>query len=296
MTQNGEGRWHLFFSRWPLSAGFEAWVTHSEVCHAVSEQALGPYIFQGVIFKKRKSHWDGDVTHNPQLLTFRDRFFLFYNGNQGNGEWWDHRNHQRVGVSVSEKLQGPWTRFDQPVLDVTTGAWDAKVTTNPTACVTPEGKIILIYKGVGGQGAPPFFGPVKHGVAFSEAPDQPFTKHPVPIFEQDGATFSGEDPFIWCQSGRYYALLKDMGRFYSDQSRAIVLFESSEGTNWSLAKHPVVHTRTLVQEDGSQREVFRLERPSLFLQNGQPSIFCCAVKPTEREEYSEIILQSCRVE
>ena len=48
-----------------------------------------------------------------------------------------HRNHQRIGVAVADSPNGPWKRFDKPVLDITHGdslAHDALMTSNPSVC------------------------------------------------------------------------------------------------------------------------------------------------------------------
>jgi len=37
-----DGKYHLFYSRWPRNLGHIAWVTHSEVAHAVSDSPFGP--------------------------------------------------------------------------------------------------------------------------------------------------------------------------------------------------------------------------------------------------------------
>src|SRR5690242_16012391 len=43
MIQGEDGRYHLFYSRWPRKLGHVAWVTHSEVARAVADNPLGPY-------------------------------------------------------------------------------------------------------------------------------------------------------------------------------------------------------------------------------------------------------------
>lgn len=291
ITYGPDFRWHLFFSRWPLSAGFEAWVTHSEVCHAVSAKPEGPYVFKRVILEKRKGFWDADMTHNPSIMTLKGRFYLFYNGNHGNGEWWTHRNNQRIGLAVADSPSGEWKRSDKPLLDVTPGSWDSKVTTNPSCAVTPDNKMIMVYKCVGDKFPAPKYGPVLHGVAFGDKPEGPFVKYPLPVFQVEGSGFPGEDPYVWSQGGRFYALLKDMETFYSKDSKAIVLFESNNGKDWVLASNPVVRNRTLEYEDGHKQEVYRLERPYFFLEKGKPLFFCYAVKPEENNEDSCICIQ-----
>jgi len=43
-----EGKYHLFNSRWPRKFGHVAWVTHSEVAHAVSDSPFGPWTHHDV--------------------------------------------------------------------------------------------------------------------------------------------------------------------------------------------------------------------------------------------------------
>jgi hypothetical protein len=61
-----DGKYHMIYSRWLKSRGFDAWVTHSEVAHAVSENLTGPYEFKNLALPPRgNTYWDGDMTHNP---------------------------------------------------------------------------------------------------------------------------------------------------------------------------------------------------------------------------------------
>lgn len=120
-----DGKYHLFFSRWPESRGFDAWVTHSEIAHAVSDSLLGPYVFHDIAIPHRgNQYWDGDYAHNPHVLKEGDTYYLYYTGNCGSGywyhtadtvkptmndrEWWINRNNQRIGVAVAKSPYGPW--------------------------------------------------------------------------------------------------------------------------------------------------------------------------------------------
>jgi hypothetical protein len=289
LVRDGGGAYHLFFSRWPLDLGFRAWVTHSEVCRASAETPLGPFHFEEVVLEKRPGCWDGDVTHNPQIRRFEERYYLYYNGNRSADGWWDHRNNQRVGVAVADRPEGPWERFDQPLLDVTPGAWDCVLTTNPSCARTPDCRYILMYKAAGDGNPPPQYGPVLHGVAFADSPDGPFTRHPTPLFASGESDFPGEDPCVWCQGGRYYALLKDQGSFYADASRAIVLFESDDGLDWELSETPIVQERELTHEEGRIQPINRLERPFLYREEGGVEVFFCGVKPDQDRERSQVV-------
>ncbi|MRR52863.1 MAG: hypothetical protein EG825_18490, partial [Rhodocyclaceae bacterium] len=135
-----DGQYHLFYSRWPRALGHKAWVTHSEVAHAISDSPFGPWQHRDVALPARgTNYWDGSCTHNPTVLRFGRKFYLYYMGNYGDSIAraplnWEHRNRQRIGVAVAETPNGPWQRFDRPVLDVSadTNAPDALVVNNPS--------------------------------------------------------------------------------------------------------------------------------------------------------------------
>ncbi|MCK5803662.1 MAG: glycoside hydrolase family protein [Lentisphaeria bacterium] len=284
ITRSDDGQYHMYVSRWPRSAEFKGWVTHSEVVHAVAETAAGPYTYRDLALGRcEKGRWDCDVAHNPTVIRWQGIYYLYYTGNFGNGEYWDHRNNQRVGVAVSESPDGPWERRDQPLLEVSAGCWDSLITTNPSCTPTPDGRFLLMYKAAGHERDLPMGGPVLHGVAFADSPLGPFAKHPDPIFVAKDAWFPGEDPFVWTQDGRLYAILKDQGSHYSPEDRALVLFESDNGIDWAIAEQPVVCPRTVQWDDGRTVEYNRLERPQLYLENGVPTVLSVAVKPDKSE-------------
>lgn len=311
MTKGDDGKYYLFYSRWPQKEGFKGWVTHSEIALAVSDKVTGPFTPLKVILGPRtKGYWDSDVTHNPNIQQFDGKFYLYYMGNYGNGEWWNHRNHQRVGVAVATSPVGPWQRFDKPVLDVSVDKWDHLMTSNPTVCKGKNGQFLLMYKGVG-NGEMPFGGKVLHGVAFSNSPIGPFVKSPNPIFQKEGVKFPAEDPFVWYQDNKYWAIVKDMHSVFIEYPKdpvlnkinthpdslskafenkaSLVLFESFNGTDWKLAKNPLVSKAVLHWEDGSTQQVQLLDRPQLYIEKGKPKALLCAVKVSDDETFNVTI-------
>lgn len=311
LVKGEDGKYYLFYSRWPQKEGFKGWVTHSEIAVAVSDRLAGPFTPVKVILGAReKGYWDSDVTHNPNIQKFNGKYYLYYMGNYGNGEWWNHRNHQRVGVAVSTSPLGPWKRSEQPVLDVSVDKWDHLMTSNPTVCKGKNGQYLLMYKGVG-NGEMPFGGKVLHGVAFSDSPTGPFIKSPTPIFQKEGVKFPAEDPYVWYQDHKYWTIVKDMhSSFIEDPKTSIqntintnpdsiahsfekkgslVLFQSNNGTDWTLSKNPLVSKTVLHWGDGTVQQVQLLDRPQLFIENGKPRALLCAVKVSEEETFNVTI-------
>ena len=45
LVKGDDGLYHMYYSRWPKKLGW-AWVTHSEIAHAVSVSPFGPFEFR----------------------------------------------------------------------------------------------------------------------------------------------------------------------------------------------------------------------------------------------------------
>lgn len=286
-----DGLYHVFYSRWKKEYSFNAWVTHSEIAHAVSPTLLGPYKFKNVALPARgATYWDGYCTHNPTIHKFGNKYYLYYMGNTGDGQNikndlnWNHRNNQRIGVAVATDLNGVWERFDKPLIDVSSddNAPDALCTNNPAITQMPNGKFLMIYKCVGKKRGLPFGGPVAHLAAFSDSPSGPFTKNLTPLFTSDKSDFPAEDPYIWTQGDKVYAIVKDIkGVFTGTGDYSLALFETTDGLNWKTAKNSLVTERLIKWDDGSLQKVANLERPQLYQEDGEPKALFFAVNPSD---------------
>ena len=75
--------------------------------------------------------------------------------NEGTGDWWEHRNNQRIGVAYTDNPEGEWIKLDNPVIDVSKEGIDSLMVSNPTALVTKDNKILMVYKAVSKDGELP---------------------------------------------------------------------------------------------------------------------------------------------
>ena len=293
--RDAAGKYHLFYSRWPKKLGHYAWVTHSEIAHALADSPTGPYKFANVALPARGAQfWDGLCTHNPTIHKFGNKYYLYYMGNTGDGKPskslnWSHRNNQRIGVAVADSLDGPWTRFDKPLIDVTPGFHDALCLNNPSVTQRPDGSFLMVYKAVGDKGKKPFGGPVSHVVATSDSPIGPFKKQPDPVFTAEGTHFAAEDPFIWRGPDRYWAILKDFKGSFTQSGPSLALFESSDGIHWKTAANPLVSKLELRNADGTVAKLCKLERPQILLENGEPTYLFCAAAPEGKLSESFVV-------
>lgn len=296
MTRTPDGKCHLFYSRWPKALGHDGWVTHSEVAYAVADDPFGPFGHVNVALPARDpALWDGMVTHNPNIVRIGGKFCLYYMGNRGDGKsYWIHRNNQRVGVAIASDPRGPWQRFNQPIVDVSENkaAFDSLCTTNPAACVRPDGSVLLIYKAVTDNGTPRG-GRVRFGAATAARPDGPYTKAAGEVFAPTAAHreawMVAEDPFVWYSrrfGDRYYALSRDVVGMFTGAEGGITLLESPDGLAWRAAAHPAVLGKDFGWADGS-RSGTKLERPQLYIDEaGIPRVLYGAVDVNEPKRRS----------
>ncbi len=294
-VKGDDGRYHLYYSRWPRGLGHKAWVTHSEVAHASSDSPLGPWRHCDVALPARGgSFWDGSCTHNPTVLRIDGKFYIYYMGNHGDGVVrqplnWEHRNNQRIGVAMAESPDGPWLRFDKPVLDVTpdANAPDALMTTNPSVVQRPNGGVLMVYKAVGLKQALPFGGPVVHLTATADSPLGPFNKHPGEVFGVKDVAFAAEDPFIWYAAERFWAVVKDNSGHFTHRGYSLALWQSDDGFAWRLAAQPFVASPSTIRwAHGRKSQLTALERPQLILEDGKPIAMLCAAADTKERDGS----------
>ena len=283
-----DDRYHLFYSRWPEEVGFApGWALRSEIAYAVSDKPYGPYQHVNVALPPRgvnpatgSKYWDADVTHNPNAFFNDGKYYIYYTGQYGDGKSYPmHRNHQRIGVAIADKPEGPWTRFNKPIVDITDDqtSFDSLCVTNPAACIRPDGGVVLIYKAVQFIEGKEMGGNVRYGVALAQKPEGPYIKTPGHIFEAKNLEASkhwmiAEDPFIWfsVKYGRkYYAIARDVVGTFTGASGGICLFESQDGLDWNPSQHPKVLDSRFKVSNGSLSEK-NIERPALLIENEEP--------------------------
>lgn len=281
--------YYMIYSRWEKSLGFRAWATDSKVCLAKADSLEGPFHHVKELFDYRgNSPEERRVLHNPTAIVYNGRVYLYFMMTYGIGDYWESRNRQRIGVAWCEDPEGEWTQMPNPVIDVTPGSFDSLLTSNPAVTVTPEGKILMLYKAVKAEGEFPKGGAVLIGAAMADSPLGPFKKSGKPQFVNPEAPWSVEDPFIWHEDGWFYALVKDYHGYFTKVkthwSGSTALFRSHNGFEWMPdPEHPLAYTNELEFEDGKVT-LKNLERPQIFFEDGKAKALLCACRFFEDEE------------
>jgi len=281
IIKEDDGKYHLFYSRWQNS--FYAWLTHSEIAHAISDKPSGPWKYVETILTGRGGkNWDAITAHNPKIKQFGDKYYLYYiathmgdqeydddllleicNTGYKHPHWKTLRTNQRTGVAVANSLKGPWKRLNHPIIEpsgpITT------LTVNPAITQGADGKYYLIVKG----DKPNEKNFVRNqAIAISKKPTGPFEIQSKPVIDD----LDTEDMSMWYDKKRE--------RFYGvfHAHTYIGLVTSPDGINWTKASDYKLYHKEIPMADGHIIKPDRMERPFIFIEDGIPKTLCMSVK------------------
>lgn len=278
------GKYHLFYSRWPKQNGFFAWLTHSEIAHAVADKPWGPYNRKTTVLNSRRGEWDAIATHNVKVNRFGNKYYMYYTATNAGNEtltddklkeiagtgythpYWDIlRSNQRTGVAQSSSLNGPWKRKNKPMIEP--HGIIRTVSVNPAIEKGPEGKYYLIIKG---DDARITKRKLIQAIGTSSKPTGPFKLSDKAAFDE----IPTEDVSMWYDRKRQ----RFYGIFHAHGGNFIGLITSKNGIDWEKAKHYEVCKKEVRLSDGSSMKVDRMERPFVYTENDEPIMLSFAVK------------------
>ena len=266
LIRGEEGKYYLVYSRWAKEGG--DWMTTSEIALAVADQLEGPYQHLNVLLTGRGAgHWNEKMAHNPKLKKFRDKYYLYFISSKSGPTRGHIRDSQRTGVAVSDSITGPYVPCDAPIVEPVPPVYN--ITVNPGITQMPDGRFLMMVKGDRIPKAPEDPMPQRvQGLAIADGPEGPFKILPdVAIKDIDT-----EDASIWYdeQRARFFAV------FHAHTY--IGLIESGNGRDWQKAEHDVITGNELKRADGSVLVTEEpLQRPSIFVEEGEPRALCLAV-------------------
>lgn len=280
-----DGLYHMFVSRIPKHLPFHpGWMVGSEIAHVVSKTAEGPFEFQDVALPARGAqYWDGQSTHNPKITKSGDTYVLFYMGSTHPfedlkpGDALDlqspyaiiGRSNKRIGVAYAKNINGPWERFDFPILDTKPNTFYSFLTSNPAPWINEDGSVVILFKSRKYLDSFPYHSGMSIGVAKAENFKGPYNViNHTPIFSLEQET-EVEDICLWKDRNGYHLLAKDQKGKITGYRGDGVLAHSDDAINWELDEFPHAYSKKIKNETGQIVAQGQLERCSVLLnENG----------------------------
>ncbi|WP_209435193.1 glycoside hydrolase family protein [Maribacter forsetii] len=284
-----DGTYHMYASRWPKYLKFHpGWMIASEIVHAVSDTAEGPYVFNDVALGSRGAQfWDGRSCHNPKIVKYKDNYLLYYMGSTHPFEELTQENSdaltldskwciagrwgKRVGLAISKSPNGPWKRLDAPILDVQPNSFYSYITSNPSPLIKKDGSVVLLFKGRSYQEDGITHTGQFIGVATADSFDGKYSVvGNEPLFSADKFG-EVEDPHLWSDDTGFHMIAKDMTGAITDGYHGGVLAHSKDGIQWELDENPLAYTRKVKWNNELTIEQGQLERPFVLVEDGKPT-------------------------
>ncbi|MBT5903426.1 MAG: hypothetical protein HOH58_15090 [Opitutaceae bacterium] len=297
IVKGDDGKYHLIYSQMPREHSFFSWLTDGIVSRAVSDHPTGPYRHVEVVLQGRgHGHWDAYTAHCPKVYKFDGKYYIYYmSTNSGDlklnqeqleearrGKWDQSemrammRLNQRIGVAVADSIEGPWQRFDQPLIEPVLPI--ANIVNNTTVTQRPDGGYLMVVRG--DQPDQPEGTLVRmQAVLLADHPLGPWVMQPEPVVKD----YNSEDPEVWydAERGRYYSLYHAFGY--------MGMITSLDGLKWERAKHYKVSDKSYTTVDGRTVEVHRYERPTIYHENGKPLVMTAGIRTLDGDTFSMFI-------
>ena len=254
IIKGADGRYHMFASRWNQADGHNGWQYDSHAVQATSSNLYGPYTDQGLLWPGV----DGGKGHNVTPLQLKDGSYAVTISGTGPGK-----------VFTSPSLDGPWTPRGN--ITVASGPYSSTFDTssNLRVILRPDGKYEAITK--------------NFQLATADAVTGPFTVQTPGLLGQiaGSPTQDMEDPLLYYSGNTYHVIFNDWS------AKKAYHYTSSDGiTNWKLqpglAYDP---TAGFVRyTDGTVNHWTKLERPSVYIENGEAVAMTFAAIDVEKED------------
>lgn len=295
IVKGNDGKYHLFYAQMTEKLGFYTWLTDGLISRAISDKPEGPYKHVEVVLKGRgKGHWDANTAHNPRIKYFNGKYYLYYMSTNTGGQelnedewhqartmWIDNkyralvRENQRIGVAIADQIEGPWKRLDQPIVEPSGPI--AKITCNPAITQRPDGGFLMLIRGDKPNEEKLLR---NQAIGLAPSPEGPWTVQKKAAVDN----LNAEDPAVWYdhKRQRYYAIYHAFGY--------MGLITSEDGLNWKNAKHHRIIEKSIVRKDGTEIDASRLERPFVYVEDGEPKVMTVAIREGSGKTYYIFIL------
>jgi hypothetical protein len=271
-----DATYHLFASRWAGSQGFNPGWQGSDPIHAVGgKSAFGPYTDKGYAYSNSSFGSDPHHGHNTQVVTLLNGTyalivsevvpFTIFTASSLDGPWTPCSGSPGSGLSVPSGFGGN-TSYGSNVSLVVRPDGNFEITQRHGLLALSTSGICGPYKAQQPTTTYPSNEAIPSQYGASIYPNR--TKHSDPMAPSTvESTYTvAEDPVIWFSGGQYHVLYDYPG------DRVGYHLTSTDGIhNWTdqgLAYDPRYAQQIFSYTDGTVDHWFKMERPSVLVENG----------------------------
>lgn len=261
------GKYYMFASRWNQAGGhwgengISGW-QGSQAVYAVSDNLYGPYTDMGPIWPD----WCEGAGHNVFAfkLSESDPLYNTYKYAIVISDTGMHGETANGTIHASASLDGPWELLGK--MEVSGGSFSLS---NISITVREDGT----YEAIERNG----------NIAIAESVAGPWTKVQSNLWTKvDGMPSENvEDPVIWYADGMYHCIANKW-----DARRAYYLTSEDGIDDWNLHSGTAYtpDAEFLYYEDGTANNWTKLERPGIYVEDGQIKAMTFAVIDVQKEE------------
>lgn len=273
-----EGTYYMIGNKWADTDGFNGWVHYNRIYVGSSANKTGPFSLVTEISVLRTQSWAADMVTNPNIIKIGSTFYLYYVGTNYSSVTYpvidsEARNNQKIGVASASHPAGPWTpSTNNPILSPSVSDWDQNIVNNPSVYVDGNDDINLVYKSdLNGTPNDLRLGKVKLTTWEGPVTDRSTS---APNF---GLNVFAEDPCIWFEDGRYWAIFKAMDSSVVPTGHGILAVSDDDGATFRLALGKHAYTLTIAWDDATSNNYSRVERPFVLVEGGNATALFTAV-------------------
>jgi len=271
-----DGTYHLFASRWAGSQGFNPGWQGSDPIHAVGgKSALGPYTDKGYAYSNSSFGSDPHHGHNTQVVTLLNGTyalivsevvpFTIFTASSLDGPWTPCSGSPGSGLSVPSGFGGN-TNYASNVSMVVRPDGNFEITQRHGLLALSTSGICGPYKAQQPTNTYPSNEAIPSQYSASIFPNRQKHSDPMGPSTVESTYAVAEDPVIWFSGGQYHVLYDYPG------DRVGYHLTSTDGIhNWTdqgLAYDPRYAQQIFSYTDGTVDHWFKMERPSVLVENG----------------------------
>ena len=259
-------KYYMFASRWGQDKGHGGW-TKSQAIYAVSDNLYGPYEDKGPMWPD----WCDGAGHNVVAFEINESDPLFAEGYRygisisDTGMWGSTANGT---LHIAKDIEGPWDLIENGNNGKLKAVGGFGLS-NVSICVRHDGKYQATNR----------YGDI--AIADSLAGDWQVKEKGLWNKVVGMPTKNVEDPEIWYSDGLYHIVANKW-----DTKEAFYMTSEDGITNWvrhsGYAYTPKQNFMTY--EDGTQNNWTKLERPSVYIEDGTLKAMTFAVIDVEKEQ------------